>query len=122
MFQDSGLLPHKNVLNNISLAPAKVRKMATRLVNCRVGLENKESTLPNQLKLDTEMLKKVLDVMLGFAKGGITMIVASHEMGFARAATDRVVCIDNGKMLSWMNPNDTNPKKSRTKEFLKHIL
>jgi len=99
-----------------------VRKMATRLVNCRVGLENKESTLPNQLKLDTEMLKKVLDVMLGFAKGGITMIVASHEMGFARAATDRVVCIDNGKMLSWMNPNDTNPKKSRTKEFLKHIL
>jgi len=50
------------------------------------------------------------------------MIVASHEMGFARAATDRVVCIDNGKMLSWMNPNDTNPKKSRTKEFLKHIL
>ena len=159
VFQDFGLFPHKNVLDNISLAPIKVKKMPTSLAHAkarellaRVGLEDKESAFPDQLSggqkqrvaiaralamkpiimlfdeptssLDPEMVKEVLDVMLGLAKEGMTMMVASHEMGFARAAADRVVFMDKGEIVEFGEPEliFTNPKESRTKEFLKHIL
>jgi len=159
VFQDFNLFPHKSVLDNISLAPIKVKKMTVRLAHAkarellvRVGLGDKEASFPNQLSggqkqrvaiaralamepmimlfdeptssLDPEMIKEVLDVMLGLARGGMTMMVASHEMGFARAAADRVIFMDNGEIVESGEPEliFTNPKESRTKEFLEHIL
>jgi len=159
VFQDFNLFPHKNVLDNISLAPIKVKKMAMNLAHAkarellvRIGLEDKESTFPNQLSggqkqrvaiaralamepmimlfdeptssLDPEMVKEVLDVMLDLARGGMTMMVASHEMGFARAAADRVVFMDEGEIVESGEPEliFTSPEESRTKEFLDHIL
>jgi len=159
VFQDFNLFPHRNVLDNISLALIKVKKIAVNLAHAkarellvRIGLEDKEFTFPNQLSggqkqrvaiaralamepmimlfdeptssLDPEMVKEVLDVMLGLAKGGMTMMVASHEMGFARAAADRVVFMDNGEIVESGKPEliFTSPKESRTKEFLNHIL
>nr|WP_156888271.1 amino acid ABC transporter ATP-binding protein [Spirochaeta cellobiosiphila] len=74
--------------------------------------------------LDPEMVKEVLDVMLALAKEGMTMMVVSHEMGFARAAADRVVFMDNGEVIEVASPNELfdNPKEERTRKFLKHIL
>ncbi|HEB12003.1 MAG TPA: amino acid ABC transporter ATP-binding protein [Spirochaetales bacterium] len=74
--------------------------------------------------LDPEMIKEVLDVMLAVVNDGMTMIVVSHEMGFARAAADKVVFMDNGEVIEIAPPNVLfdNPKKERTKRFLKHIL
>jgi len=74
--------------------------------------------------LDPEMIKEVLDVMLDLAKDGMTMLVVSHEMGFARAAADRVIFMDEGMVVEEGAPADlfTNPKEERTKRFLEHIL
>jgi polar amino acid transport system ATP-binding protein len=74
--------------------------------------------------LDPEMIKEVLDVMLDLAKEGMTMLVVSHEMGFARAAADRVVFMDEGMVVEEGKPEDlfANPKEERTKRFLEHIL
>jgi polar amino acid transport system ATP-binding protein len=74
--------------------------------------------------LDPEMVKEVLDVMLDLAKNGMTMMVVSHEMGFARAAADRVIFMDEGQIIEEGSPSELfdNPKEERTKKFLKHIL
>jgi polar amino acid transport system ATP-binding protein len=74
--------------------------------------------------LDPEMIKEVLDVMLDLAAEGMTMIVVSHEMGFARAAANRVVFMDNGEIIETGTPEEIfdHPKEDRTKRFLKHIL
>ncbi len=74
--------------------------------------------------LDPEMIKEVLDVMLQLAKDGMTMLVVSHEMGFARAAADKVVFMDGGEIIEIGTPDDIfdRPKEERTKKFLKHIL
>jgi len=74
--------------------------------------------------LDPEMIKEVLDVMMALAQEGMTMLVVSHEMGFARAAADKVVFMDEGMVIEVAPPNDLfdNPKEERTKRFLKHIL
>ncbi len=74
--------------------------------------------------LDPEMIKEVLDVMLDLAKEGMTMLVVSHEMGFARAAADKVVFMDEGEIIEVGPPSVlfTNPKHERTKRFLDHIL
>ncbi len=74
--------------------------------------------------LDPEMIKEVLDVMLAVVNDGMTMIVVSHEMGFARAAADKVVFMDNGEVIEIAPPDVLfdNPKEERTKRFLKHIL
>ena len=74
--------------------------------------------------LDPEMIKEVLDVMLAVVNDGMTMIVVSHEMGFARAAADKVVFMDNGEVIEIAPPAVLfdNPKEERTKRFLKHIL
>jgi polar amino acid transport system ATP-binding protein len=74
--------------------------------------------------LDPEMIKEVLDVMLLLAKEGMTMLVVSHEMGFARAAADRVVFMDEGQVVEMGPPNElfANPKEERTRRFLEHIL
>lgn len=118
----------------------------------RVGLADKLNSLPRQLSggqqqraaiaralamspkvllfdeptsaLDPEMIKEVLDVMTDLAKEGMTMMVVSHEMGFARAAADRVVFMDQGKIVEEGPPSTlfTEPKEQRTKDFMRHIL
>jgi len=74
--------------------------------------------------LDPEMIKEVLDVMLDLAKEGMTMVVVSHEMGFARAAADRMVFLEAGRVIEEATTEELfdNPKEERTKEFLSHIL
>lgn len=118
----------------------------------RVGLSEKETSYPEQLSggqqqrvaiaralamspkvmlfdeptsaLDPEMIKEVLDVMLDLAKDGMTMLVVSHEMGFAKAAADTVVFMDQGEIIEQGPPAQLfeSPKEERTKKFLKHIL
>ena len=74
--------------------------------------------------LDPEMIKEVLDVMLSLAKSGMTMLIVSHEMGFASAAADRVVFMDAGEIIETDTPENlfNHPKLERTKQFLDHIL
>jgi polar amino acid transport system ATP-binding protein len=123
-----------------------------RALLARVGLSDKEHSYPEQLSggqqqrvaiaralamkpkimlfdeptsaLDPEMIKEVLDVMLDLAKEGMTMMVVSHEMGFARAAADRVVFMDEGQIVEAAPPNElfAHPKEERTQRFLNHIL
>ncbi|HAK45732.1 MAG TPA: glutamine ABC transporter ATP-binding protein [Spirochaeta sp.] len=118
----------------------------------RVGLSDKEKSYPGQLSggqqqrvaiaralamnprvmlfdeptsaLDPEMIKEVLDVMLDLAKEGMTMMVVSHEMGFAKAAADKVVFMDEGEIIETGTPAEVfdSPKEERTKTFLQHIL
>jgi polar amino acid transport system ATP-binding protein len=123
-----------------------------RALLARVGLADKEYSYPEQLSggqqqrvaiaralamrpkimlfdeptsaLDPEMIKEVLDVMLDLAKEGMTMMVVSHEMGFARAAADRVVFMDEGQIIEAAPPDElfAHPKEERTQRFLNHIL
>jgi ABC-type polar amino acid transport system ATPase subunit len=74
--------------------------------------------------LDPEMINEVLDVMRDLAKGGMTMMVVTHEMGFAREVANRVVFMDEGQIIEVAPPNDffTNPKTKRGKAFLSKIL
>jgi polar amino acid transport system ATP-binding protein len=74
--------------------------------------------------LDPEMIKEVLDVMLALAKEGMTMVVVSHEMGFARNAADRIIFMDEGQIVEGNTPDVffTNPEHERTKRFLSQIL
>ena len=74
--------------------------------------------------LDPEMIKEVLDVMLDLAKSGMTMLLVTHEMGFARAAADKVVFMDHGEIIESGKPDEvfTHPKSERTRSFLNHIL
>jgi polar amino acid transport system ATP-binding protein len=132
-------------------AKAEAEERALSLL-ARVGLEDKAEAWPAQLSggqkqrvaiaralamdpkvmlfdeptsaLDPEMVKEVLDVMLDLAKDGMTMLVVSHEMGFARAAADRVVFMDNGEVIETGPPTNLfdNPEEERTRKFLAHIL
>ncbi len=118
----------------------------------RVGIPEKEAVYPSQLSggqqqrvaiaralamnpkvmlfdeptsaLDPEMIKEVLDVMLNLAKEGMTMVVVTHEMGFARNAADRIIFMDEGSIVEDTTPHDlfNNPKHERTKLFLSKIL
>ena len=74
--------------------------------------------------LDPEMIKEVLEVMLNLARDGMTMVVVSHEMGFARAAANRVIFMDEGQILEQAEPHDffSNPQHERTRLFLSKIL
>ena len=159
VFQSFNLFPHLTVLENITLAPIKVKKIskaeaekkAMALLK-RVGLEDKANQKPHQLSggqqqrvaiaralamepkamlfdeptsaLDPEMIKEVLDVMLSLAKSGMTMLLVTHEMGFAKAAADKVIFMADGVIVEEGKPEDmfTSPKEQRTKDFLNHIL
>lgn len=118
----------------------------------KVGLADREAAFPSQLSggqkqrvaiaralamkpkvmlfdeptsaLDPEMVKEVLDVMMDLAREGMTMMVVSHEMGFARAAADRVIFMDDGQIVEVGTPTEVfdNPREERTRQFLKHIL
>ena len=74
--------------------------------------------------LDPEMIKEVLDVMLDLAREGMSMVVVSHEMGFARAAADRMVFLEGGRLIEDGTPEEifSSPREERTKEFLSHVL
>lgn len=159
VFQSFNLFPHLSVLDNITLAPIKVKKMnkkdAEKLgmsLLKRVGLEDKANERPGKLSggqqqrvaiaralamqpkamlfdeptsaLDPEMIKEVLDVMLELAKEGMTMLLVTHEMGFARAAADKIVFMADGKIIEEGKPEEmfASPKTERAKDFLRHIL
>lgn len=159
VFQQFNLFPHMTVLDNITIAPIKVRKMnpkdaeqlALELL-AKVGLSDKANVYPEQLSggqmqrvaiaralamkpkvmlfdeptsaLDPEMVKEVLDVMKQLAKEGMTMVVVTHEMGFAREVADRVLFIDGGYLVEEGTPEEIfgNPQNERTKAFLGKVL
>ena len=159
VFQSFNLFPHLTVLENITLAPIKVKKMNKKDAEAKamgllkkVGLADKANQKPSQLSggqqqrvaivralamdpkamlfdeptsaLDPEMIKEVLDVMLNLAKSGMTMLLVTHEMGFARAAADKVVFMADGQVIESGSPEEmfTNPKTQRCQDFLQHIL
>ena len=159
VFQSFNLFSHKTVLENVTLAPIKVRKTPKEEANKRamqllerVGVAAHANKMPAQLSggqqqrvaiartlamdpklilldeptsaLDPEMIKEVLDVMVELAKGGMTMIVVTHEMGFARQAGDRVVFMSEGHIVEEADPETffTDPKTDRAKDFLSKIL
>jgi len=129
----------------------EAKEVAYRLLK-RVGLPEKADSYPGQLSggqkqrvaiaralamnpkimlfdeptsaLDPEMIKEVLDVMLDLAREGMTMVVVSHEMGFARAAADRMILLEAGRLIEEGPPEQifSSPKEERTKKFLSHIL
>ena len=159
VFQQFNLFPHLNVIENITLAPMRVRQwdksraedIANQLLE-RVGIPEQAEKYPNQLSggqqqrvaiaralamqpkimlfdeptsaLDPEMIKEVLDVMIELAETGMTMLVVSHEMGFARGVADRMYFFDEGLIVESASPHDifNNPQEDRTKLFLSQIL
>ncbi|MDO6656685.1 amino acid ABC transporter ATP-binding protein [Anaerobacillus sp. 1_MG-2023] len=159
VFQHFNLFPHKTVLENVTLAPIKVKgdnkqnsaKKAKELL-AKVGLEDKANNYPGELSggqkqrvaiaralamepkvmlfdeptsaLDPEMIGEVLEVMKDLAKEGMTMVVVTHEMGFAREVGDRVIFMDGGYIVEENVPNElfSNPQNERTKAFLSKIL
>ena len=135
VFQHFNLFPHKNVIKNITLAPIKIKnyslelaeKKADKLLS-KVGLLDKKYAFPNQLsggqKQDPEMIKEVLDVMIELAREGMTMLIVTHEMGFAKNVATRILFMNDGEILEDEKPEEffNNPKHSRTKEFLYKVL
>lgn len=159
VFQQFNLFPHKTVLENITLAPIKLKgmnkeeanKVAYKLLD-RIGLRDKAEVYPSSLSggqkqriaiaralamtpdvmlfdeptsaLDPEMVGEVLEVMKDLAKEGMTMVVVTHEMGFAKEVADRVIFMDEGKIVEEGDPKDIfdNPKEERTKSFLAKVL
>ncbi|MEW6374300.1 MAG: amino acid ABC transporter ATP-binding protein [Thermodesulfobacteriota bacterium] len=159
VFQRFELYPHMTALQNITLAPMKVRNKSKKEAEAkamellqRVGIPEKALEYPANLSggqqqrvaiarslamepkimmfdeptsaLDPEMIKEVLDVMIDLSKGGMTMIVVTHEMGFAREVADEIIFMDEGRIIE--RGTDVsffkNPKNPRTKEFLDKIL
>jgi glutamate transport system ATP-binding protein len=159
VFQSFNLFAHKTILENVTLAPIKVRKVpkaeaeraAMELLE-RVGIANQCDKYPAQLSggqqqraaiaralamrpkvmlfdeptsaLDPEMVQEVLDVMTGLARDGMTMLVVTHEMGFARRAANRVVFMADGEIVEDATPDEffTQPRSERAKDFLGKIL
>ncbi len=159
VFQQFNLFSNMTVLQNLTIAPIKLRglskeeaqKTAQQLLS-RVGLADRAGAYPSQLSggqkqrvaivralamnpdvmlfdeptsaLDPEMVGEVLDVMKQLAAEGMTMVIVTHEMGFAREVADRVLFIDNGTIAEEGTPEEVfgNPKHPRTKEFLSKVL
>jgi glutamate transport system ATP-binding protein len=159
VFQSFNLFAHKTILENVTLAPQKVRRMAKgeaeeagMALLERVGIANQRDKYPAQLSggqqqraaiaralamkpkvmlfdeptsaLDPEMVNEVLDVMTTLAREGMTMLVVTHEMGFARRAAHRVVFMSDGEIVEDAAPETffANPTSDRAKDFLGKIL
>uniref|UniRef100_A0A7C3SP32 Amino acid ABC transporter ATP-binding protein n=1 Tax=Dictyoglomus turgidum TaxID=513050 RepID=A0A7C3SP32_9BACT len=159
VFQLFNLFPHLTALENITLAPIKVKKIDPKIAKekaydllRRVGLQDKANSYPSQLSggqqqriaiaralamepevmlfdeptsaIDPEMTKEVLDVIRELAHDGMTMIIATHEMGFAREVAHRIIFLDQGQIVEEGSPKEffENPKEERTIEFLSKIL
>jgi len=159
VFQQFNLFPHLTIMENITLAPMKVKSMTKRQAEERamqllerVGIPEQAYKYPSGLSggqqqrvaiaralamdpkimlfdeptsaLDPEMIKEVLDVMVDLAKEDVTMIVVTHEMGFAKEVADRVILFDEGLLIEENTPDEffDNPKHDRTKLFLEQIL
>ncbi len=159
VFQSFNLFAHKTILENVTLAPIKVRKLSKSEAEKnglalleRVGIANQRDKYPAQLSvgqqqraaiaralamkpkvmlfdeptsaLDPEMVQEVLDVMTTLAKEGMTMLVVTHEMGFARRAAHRVVFMSDGEIVEDATPDTffSNPTSDRAKDFLGKIL
>ncbi len=159
VFQQFNLYPHKTVLENITLAPTRVKKVpraqadkAAQQLLERVDIGAKSDVYPGKLSggqqqrvaiaralamepkillfdeptsaLDPEMIQEVLEVMKGLARTRITMVVVTHEMGFAREVADRVIFMDSGRIVEVGTPEHffQDPKEDRTKLFLSKIL
>ena len=159
VFQSFNLFPHMTVLENLILAPVKLRGVskeeaaaqAMRLLK-KVNIEDKAAVYPSMLSggqqqrvaiaralamnpkimlfdeptsaLDPETTGEVLDVMVTLAREGMTMVVVTHEMGFAREVADRIIFMDHGEILEQGNPEHffTNPEHPRLQRFLQQIL
>ena len=138
VFQQFNLFPHMTVRQNITLAPVKLKLMtkeeadqkAVELLE-RVGLPDKADAYPKQLSggqptsaLDPEMVGEVLEIMRELAEEGMTMVVVTHEMGFARSVATRVLFMDQGQIAEQNAPEEffTNPQNPRLKEFLSKVL
>lgn len=159
VFQRFNLFPHMTVLDNLMLAPMKVRgvdkaeaEATAKMYLEKVGLADKANNYPEQLSggqqqrvaiaralcmkpkvmlfdeptsaLDPEMINEVLDVMKALANEGMTMVVVTHEMGFAREVGDRVIFLYEGNILEEGTPDEIffHAKEERTKSFLSKIL
>ena len=159
VFQRFNLFPHMTVLENLMLAPMKVRgvdkaeaEATAKIYLEKVGMADKANNYPEQLSggqqqrvaiaralcmkpkvmlfdeptsaLDPEMINEVLDVMKALANEGMTMVVVTHEMGFAREVGDRVIFLSEGNILEEGTPEEifSNAKEERTKSFLSKIL
>ena len=137
VFQQFNLFPHMTVLDNLTCAPimlkktpkAEAEKKAMELL-ARVGLADRADAWPNQLSdeptsaLDPEMVGEVLDVMKELAKSGMTMVVVTHEMGFAREVASRVLFLDDGVIAEEGTPDEIfgAPKGERLQSFLAKVL
>ena len=159
VFQHFNLFPHKTILQNMTLAPIKVKgvpqaeaEAKARDLLDRVGLADRADAYPIQLSggqkqrvaivralamepdvmlfdeptsaLDPEMVGEVLDVMKKLARQGMTMVVVTHEMGFAREVGNRVLFMDDGKILEQGSPDEifNHPQNPRLKDFLSKVL
>lgn len=159
VFQRFNLFPHLTVMENITLAPIKVRKIKKEQAEtiakellAKVGILDKADAYPEQLSggqqqraaiaralamkpkvmlfdeptssLDPEMVNEVLAVMESLAQEGMTMVVVTHEMGFARKVATRAIFMDEGKIVEQGSPNDlfSNAQEERTKLFLSKVL
>ena len=159
VFQQFNLYPHMTALENITLAPVKVRKQSrkeaegiARDLLAKVGIPEKADHYPAQLSggqqqrvaiaralamqpktmlfdeptsaLDPEMINEVLDVMVNLAREGMTMIVVTHEMGFAKKVAHRIIFMDEGRIIEEGEPRQffAQPKEDRTRTFLSKIL
>ena len=140
VFQLFNLFPHLTVKENVTLAPIWVKKpeqaekypgQLSGGQQQRVAIARSLAMNPNIMlfdeptsALDPEMIKEVLDVMVDLAEGGMTMIVVTHEMGFAKTVANRMVFMDEGKIVEEASPDKffNNPESDRTKLFLSQIL
>ena len=159
VFQSFNLFPHLSVLDNVALAPQRVRgcsreeaRAAAMKLLERVNIKEQSAKFPSELSggqqqrvaiaralamnpkvmlfdeptsaLDPEMIAEVLEVMKELARSGMTMLVVTHEMGFAREVADRVVFFDHGQIVEQAPPKEffANPKHARSKLFLSQIL
>lgn len=159
VFQRFNLFPHMTVLENITLAPQKIRGLSKSEAESiahdllgKVGLSDKAEAYPEQLSggqqqrvaiaralamkpkvmlfdeptsaLDPEMVSEVLDVMKDLAKEGMTMVIVTHEMSFAKEVATRVLFVDGGEILEEGTPAEVfdTPKHERTKSFLSKVI